>query len=274
MGLDLSTDDQARLSAATAALLSSSVATDLEAWVGEALDAVRFLFRGDNGSLAVPGPDGLVLATEGLPVETVTAMRDQVVGLEPGVLRMRDPDLDRVSRLRERAGLEVYTHSTLERAAGPWLVEAGFRRELTRPAGMDHFVGLRVPLAVGEAILSVGYARAPARFDEDERLQLAGLLLPAFRSGVRAGVRMRPGRSDSALDGSRLLPTGRDLCRRHGLTPREAEIALLLARGASDREVAAALSISHHTVRKHAEHIFAKLGLHTRKALALRLMEL
>ncbi len=69
-----------------------------------------------------------------------------------------------------------------------------------------------------------------------------------------------------------VLPSTVTLTDRHGLTPREAQVALLLARGASDREAGERLCISHHTVRKHAEHIFAKLGIHTRKALALRLM--
>lgn len=70
-----------------------------------------------------------------------------------------------------------------------------------------------------------------------------------------------------------ILPSRATLVARHAFTPREAEIALLLARGASDQEAAERLCISHHTVRKHAEHIFAKLGIHSRKALALRLME-
>ena len=69
------------------------------------------------------------------------------------------------------------------------------------------------------------------------------------------------------------VPRLADLVLRCGLTRREAEVALLLARGGSDREIARQLALSPHTVRKHAEHIFDKLRLHSRKALMLRLSE-
>jgi DNA-binding CsgD family transcriptional regulator len=71
-----------------------------------------------------------------------------------------------------------------------------------------------------------------------------------------------------------VLPTPEELAKKAGLTPREATIALLLARGASDSELAGRLSISQHTVRTHTMHIFRKLNLHTRKALAMHLCEL
>lgn len=85
----------------------------------------------------------------------------------------------------------------------------------------------------------------------------AEVLLSLIRYGGRSG---------------RASPDGmRELMARHGLTPREAEVTVLLALGASDREVARRLGISPHTARKHAEHIFSKLDIHSRKALALRL---
>ncbi|HEX6059828.1 MAG TPA: helix-turn-helix transcriptional regulator [Gemmatimonadaceae bacterium] len=67
------------------------------------------------------------------------------------------------------------------------------------------------------------------------------------------------------------LPAPEVLVERCGLTPREAEVALLLARGGSDREIAGQLGVSPHTVRKHTEHIFDKLRLHSRKAIVLEL---
>lgn len=67
----------------------------------------------------------------------------------------------------------------------------------------------------------------------------------------------------------RLLPTASELVARFGLTEREAEVALLIAEGGSNREVAGALGISRHTVRNHAQRIFDKLGIRSRKALGL-----
>ncbi len=69
------------------------------------------------------------------------------------------------------------------------------------------------------------------------------------------------------------LPRPSALRRRFGLTPRQAEVALLMARGRSNREMAAELSLSPHTVRHHAQRVLEKMGVRTRKALALRLLE-
>jgi DNA-binding CsgD family transcriptional regulator len=52
----------------------------------------------------------------------------------------------------------------------------------------------------------------------------------------------------------------------HGLTPRELEVLRLVASGKSNREIAAALVISEHTVTRHVQNIFAKLGLSSRSA--------
>lgn len=67
------------------------------------------------------------------------------------------------------------------------------------------------------------------------------------------------------------LPTEDELMARCRLTRREVEITLLLAGGASDVEIAGHLELSPHTVRKHTEHIFDKLHVHSRHALVARL---
>ena len=52
------------------------------------------------------------------------------------------------------------------------------------------------------------------------------------------------------------------------LTPREVEVADLISRGMSNKEVAAALVISQRTAEAHVEHILAKLGLTSRTQVA------
>jgi DNA-binding CsgD family transcriptional regulator len=54
------------------------------------------------------------------------------------------------------------------------------------------------------------------------------------------------------------------LADKFGLTPREADVALLLADGSSNAAVARALAISPHTARHHTQHILAKLGVRSR----------
>lgn len=52
-----------------------------------------------------------------------------------------------------------------------------------------------------------------------------------------------------------------------GLTPREVEVVRLVAEGRSNREIAAALSISVPTVKRHLTTILGKLDLPSRSAL-------
>ena len=58
-----------------------------------------------------------------------------------------------------------------------------------------------------------------------------------------------------------------------GLTPREVEVLRLLARGLSNKEIAAQLVISPKTVGNHAEHIYAKINAPTRTAAGLFAMQ-
>jgi DNA-binding CsgD family transcriptional regulator len=51
-----------------------------------------------------------------------------------------------------------------------------------------------------------------------------------------------------------------------GLTGREVEVLALVATGKTNREIAAALVISEHTVARHVQHILAKLGVASRTA--------
>ncbi|MBL0938414.1 MAG: helix-turn-helix transcriptional regulator [Gemmatimonadaceae bacterium] len=60
----------------------------------------------------------------------------------------------------------------------------------------------------------------------------------------------------------------RNLFESRQLTEREREIASLLSTGRAIPEVAANLSISVHTAKRHTEKVYAKLGVHNRAELA------
>jgi len=68
------------------------------------------------------------------------------------------------------------------------------------------------------------------------------------------------------------LPTTQELRIAYGLRGREPQVALLAAEGLSNADIARRLRLSAHTVRHYLERVLARLGLHSRKALALRLM--
>jgi DNA-binding CsgD family transcriptional regulator len=68
------------------------------------------------------------------------------------------------------------------------------------------------------------------------------------------------------------LPTTRELRVSFGLRGREPQVALLAAEGLSNAAIAQRLRLSAHTVRHYLERVLTRLGLHSRKALALHLM--
>ena len=57
-------------------------------------------------------------------------------------------------------------------------------------------------------------------------------------------------------------------CRLEGLTPREREVADLVARGYSNQQIADALVLTRGTVANHVAHILAKLAVANRTQVA------
>jgi HD-GYP domain-containing protein (c-di-GMP phosphodiesterase class II) len=88
---------------------------------------------------------------------------------------------------------------------------------------------------------------------------------------------VRNGRLDPAAVDAVLVAAGHRLTRRSvqpaGLTRREVEVLMLLARGRSNPEIAAELTISRKTVSTHLEHIYLKLEVTTRTEAALYAMQ-
>lgn len=66
-------------------------------------------------------------------------------------------------------------------------------------------------------------------------------------------------------------------CRRlgaaHDLTEREVEVMRLICQGRSKGYIAETLCISENTVRSHARHLYAKLGVHSKQELFDRTMD-
>jgi HD-GYP domain-containing protein (c-di-GMP phosphodiesterase class II) len=86
-------------------------------------------------------------------------------------------------------------------------------------------------------------------------------------------VEARAGRLDPDAVGAVLAAAGQRVRQRDvtpgGLTAREIEVLVQLARGLSNPEIANVLTLSRKTVSAHLEHIYAKLGVSTRTQAAL-----
>jgi DNA-binding CsgD family transcriptional regulator len=78
---------------------------------------------------------------------------------------------------------------------------------------------------------------------------------------------------DKPVDPARGRGQGRVTIDALGLTPRERQILAWVARGKTNPEIADLLWIAPTTVRKHLEHVYAKLGVRTRTAAAVRFLD-
>lgn len=80
-------------------------------------------------------------------------------------------------------------------------------------------------------------------------------------------------RSPPGDEDLRRLPGDEDLRRRFRLTPRESEVARLMADRLSNGEIARRLGISVNTARTHGERVLRKLAIHTRNDVRTALLE-
>jgi DNA-binding CsgD family transcriptional regulator len=96
---------------------------------------------------------------------------------------------------------------------------------------------------------------------------------PAGQAAAQMRDEVRAGRLDGPAVDAVLEAAGHRLPRRRetlcGLTAREAEVLILLARGLSNRQIAERLVITPKTAGNHVEHIYAKIGASSRAAAAL-----
>ena len=211
---------------------------------------------------------------QGLPVDVVAQVRRSgfvhdlgVIGVSnsvwdyPGPLRAGDRErvrthpyltertLARVPSLAPLAQIAAQHHERLDGSGYP----AGLRGDAISPtarllAAADVYHALREPRPHRPALA----AADTATLVRDE--VRAGRLDPDAVSAVLAAAGHR----------GRRPPQG-----PAGLTPREVEVLVCLARGARNREIAESLGISSKTVSAHLERVYAKADVTTRTAATL-----
>jgi DNA-binding CsgD family transcriptional regulator len=130
----------------------------------------------------------------------------------------------------------------------------------------------RLLAIIGRRVRQAAAVLGSVRMD-DREVELTGGCYRLAASRVAAGTLLpepaililmdRPGPG---------LPTTQELRVTYGLRGREPQVALLAAEGLSNVDIAARLQLSAHTVRHYLERVLNRLGLHTRKALAVHLM--
>jgi DNA-binding CsgD family transcriptional regulator len=104
-----------------------------------------------------------------------------------------------------------------------------------------------------------------------QRVRSREQLRRAFDDFGRLGAAPWCDAADAELAASGETARRRDPSTRDELTPRELQIALLLAEGSTTREAAAALFLSPKTIEFHLRSVYRKLDLNSRDELAIRL---
>jgi DNA-binding CsgD family transcriptional regulator len=114
------------------------------------------------------------------------------------------------------------------------------------------------PFGRSRALLLLGVTLRRARKKGSAREAIEGALAGFDAIGAAAWV--EKARAELGSIGGRT--------RENGLTPAERRVAILVAGGRTNREVAAALFLGERTVETHLSHVYAKLGIRSRTELA------
>jgi DNA-binding CsgD family transcriptional regulator len=231
----------------------------------------------------------LVLSARGLLLEARGELRGAAElfarawqqNLDMGVvseMRLLGPDLVRLSLATGQRGLASSLLPDIERMASQMGVASAEGAAL-------HCRGLVAgdPDALVQAVAV--YRRSPRVVELAQTCADAAVALArAGRKQPATAMLQEAGAVFTGLEAARDLKRLREVARRFGLTgpPRsvrpstgwdsltdsERRVAELVASGATNRAVAAALVISTHTVDSHLRHVFAKLGISSRVRLA------
>jgi HD-GYP domain-containing protein (c-di-GMP phosphodiesterase class II) len=229
-------------------------------WLGHS-SGVAALAASAGRRLKLPTRDVALIERAGL-VHDLGA-----IGVSAGVWDKRGP-LSAADR--ERVRIHPYlTERTLARPAP--LVEIGAVAALHH----ERVDGSGYPRGLRGAALPLS-ARLVAAADMYHALCEQRPYRDAADPAAAAGIvrdEVAAGRLDGEAADAVLVAAGHRVRRRptlpSGLTARESEILVMAARGLSNKEIAAALSVSVRTVRSHVEHIYAKIGVSTRGAAAM-----
>jgi HD-GYP domain-containing protein (c-di-GMP phosphodiesterase class II) len=133
--------------------------------------------------------------------------------------------------------------------------------------GSGYHRGSRAPALEQPArILAAADCYSAMREDRSYRPALDGPAAEAELLREAKEGRLDPEAVDAVLAAAGHLVPTRPQERPAGLTPREQEVLLALARGQSDQSIGDGLGISVKTVGHHVQHIYDKVGVRSRAA--------
>jgi len=122
---------------------------------------------------------------------------------------------------------------------------------------------------------STSFNTSPADIDEALREKIDAALGGTVHLDTAVVIQQGPRRSRVmvVVVERRRMPSDDELRRHFRLTPREIEVARLLADRFSDEEIASQLDIRLNTARCHSHRVLVKLGVHSRNEVRTALLD-
>ncbi len=241
--------------------------TDLKSsWFGGHSRGVAALAGAAAGLAGLPDAEAVTVRRAGLVHDLGRAGVPNTIWDKPGALTAAE---------RERVRLHpYYTERMLARPASLARLGAVAAGHHERCDGSGYHRSLP-GAALSPAVRVLAAADAYHAMTEPRPHRAA---LGAERAAGELRDEVRAGRLDGDAAEAVLRAAGhrragaRERARPAGLTAREIEVLVLVARGASSREVARELVIAEKTARNHVERVYAKIGVSSRAAAALYAM--
>jgi DNA-binding CsgD family transcriptional regulator len=181
--------------------------------------------------------------------------------VEIGKVTRLAADMARRTGNPEATVVQLYCHASAEFAAGEYERSGRTYREVA-----GRFEELGLPLEQGHAL----FHAALALLRNGEIQQAEAVFDQAAHAARRLGARPLLAR----IDAHRPSPPATRSEGAAFLSPRQREVAALLAAGLSNKEIAASLSLSTRTAEMHVAHILDRLHCRNRAEAAARLVEL
>lgn len=225
-------------------------------------------------SRAVAELAALAATDRGLPPAEIAAVRRAGLVHDIGLHGIPATILDKPGALTaaERERLRMHPYYVERMLARPEpLARIGAIASLTheRGDGTGYHRGLTAPSIPATARILA--AACGFRAMTEPRAHRPALTAKQATTELRAEV--RAGRLDAGAVDAVLAAAGQARGKRRtgpaGLTPREIEVLILIARGGSTRQVAKELAITPKTTETHIERIYAKTGASTRSTATL-----
>jgi len=195
-------------------------------------------------------------------VAVSNALWDRPGPLGPGEMEQVRTHSFHTNRIVASIGGAIGDVAALASVAHERLDSSGYHRGLAAP-GLSRWPRLVAAADVAQALSEARPHRPALSGTEADRtlrdLAARGALCPRAVDAVLASSGGRSSRARAAFPA--------------GLSGREVEVLRLVARGLTDKEVASNLGISHRTVHHHNKHAYDKIGVSTRAAAALFLVE-